>query len=109
MPHQRENDRNRGEERADGRKGNADLHDLVFRDQVGGQILEHMLQLARALGGVIATAGDVRDLFQRILVDAPAKSAAAKSPAAESPAAKRLAALKLAAIRKLRPAGRAEP
>ena len=38
MPDQRENNGHRGQERADGGKGYADFRDLVFGNQVRGEI-----------------------------------------------------------------------
>jgi hypothetical protein len=43
VPAQRERDGNRGQQRADGCKRNADLRSLVLSDQVGWEILENVL------------------------------------------------------------------
>src|SRR6476659_4265500 len=98
MPEQRESDREHSQQRADGRKHDAELRDLVPGDQVGRELPEHIVQLASALGRVIGSTGYIRHLLQRVLIDAPAKPA---EPAAAEPTAK-LAAVERAAAPELR-------
>ena len=52
-----------------GREGDADLDDLVARDQVGRQVLEDGVELVGALGRVVVAAGGLGDRVQRVLVD----------------------------------------
>jgi hypothetical protein len=50
LPAQRKHHRQGRQQRACRREKYADLAGLVFGDQVGGQLLEHVLQFVRALG-----------------------------------------------------------
>src|SRR5258706_11513405 len=94
MPEQRESDREHSQQRADGRKHDAELRDLVPGNQVGRELPEHILQLAGALGRVIGSTGYIRYLLQRVLIDAPAKPA---EPAAAAEPTAKLAAVERAA------------
>ena len=54
----------------------------MFGDQVGGQTLENVVELTCAFGLIIFTASQIRDLCERLLVNAPAeKTAASKATA----------------------------
>jgi hypothetical protein len=115
MPQQREDNGQRSQKRADGRKHDTDFRGLVFGDQVGGQILEHILKIARARSRVISSAGHICNLLQRRFINPSAESAelpataastklptasarlTTELPAATRPAAKRLVAYKLLA------------
>ena len=113
MPELREDDGQRSQERANGRKHKTDFRGLVFGDQVRGQILKHILKLTRARSRVIFSAGYICNFLQRRFINPSAEPAAAKLPATAAasklptaakslPTAKRLVTHKLlAAIRKV--------
>ena len=66
----------------DRRERDADLDDLVARDEVGRQLGEDLVELLGALGRVVLAAGRVGHGGQRLLVDRAAEAAARAAEAA---------------------------
>src|SRR5450759_4656639 len=86
VPEQGEQDGQPGQERAEGSKENGDLRHAVLDDQRGGQVGEHLIELAGALGGEVAAAGESSDLLKGELVDAAAEALSAAGAEAASAA-----------------------
>lgn len=92
MPEQREADRKRSQERAEGGKCHADFRGFVLSDQVRGKTLEDILQLVRTHGRVIFAAGHIGNFLERRLINARSESSTAKPLTTASLTAKPLAA-----------------
>src|SRR5204863_9763627 len=75
MPVQRKPDGSRRQQRPYRRESETDLGDFVLHYQIGRQVLENVLKLARALRRVVGRIGFGRDQFQCVLVNASAEPA----------------------------------